>query len=364
MSWPLTNISADGTLIPFTTDQIAALELSTTEVRDGTHPTLRLDSVGCSVNRAWFCKWDQRDNALAYLLGAVNLVGTEPNWTLSRIMPQTFPDAGYEQYIALAAEDVRGARSAGIDDLKQIPAYTSAKLSMRYEQVFWGLGADGTIAEFNRYVEQLPSTIESAYLTMPGSMMQFRQSSGGLPPNGYPIPYGIGFPQVLTKIAYKWHRIPFSAWYTGSPLYNRVHGDPANQTLNASGRYVGIPYVGTVSRLAFAGYPAGYVMFDGVEEEIVPDPVDGFPCWNLIYRFTIKNCVGVNALTGAVIGGGHNYLYYGGVGAIDTIFAGYYLATKNAAWIANGSIRDGTCLFNERDLNNLFKVGAVADNDI
>lgn len=359
MSWPNTN--ADGSLFPFTTDQLKALELQTKDIRDGSHPTLELDSKGCSIRRQWFSKWQQRDNAIAAFLGAVSLAGTAPNWTLSRVMPQVFPDAGYEQYIALAAESVRGGRSAGKDDSKTIPAYKSAELIMRYEQVFWGLAPDGAVPEYNRYVEQLPSTVETNYLSLPGSMMTYR-TSFVIPPSGYLIPYGIGRPEVITKIGYRWHRIPYEAWFPGSPLYLRVHGDPSNTTKNASGKVVGVPYVGTVTSAAFLGYPSGYALFDGVEEEIVPDPVRGYPCWNLTYKFSIKNVLGGSPDFQEQYGG-HNYLYYGGAGA-DANKLGYYFATKSPIWLANGAIPDGVCLFNERNLLNLFSVGAVADANI
>lgn len=367
MSWPYFN--ADGSLRPFTTDEIKALKLYTADVKEGDHPTFELDSKGCSLRRMWFCDWTMRDKAIAYLLGAVTYYGTSPNYTLSRIMPQVFPDAGYEQYIALAMESVRGARSAGKDDAKYVPAYTSAKLNVRHEQVFWGLGADGAVPEYNRYVEKLPSTVETSYLTIPGSCMYYRLESAAYvqAPQATLIPYNVGRPEVMTRISYKWHRIPYEMWYPGSPLYLRVQGDPSKITSNAGGRIVGYPYIGTVSRLAFGGYPAGFMLFEGVEEELVPDPVRGFPCWNLTYKFLVKNVVSngprLIGLGGVTLNGGHNYLYYGGIQS-DASKAGYYFATKNSTWLANGSIPDGVCLYNERSHENLFNVGAVADNDV
>lgn len=368
MSWPY--VSGTGALIPFTVDQVKALGFGTREIRNGDNPTLNLDSQGCSVNRMWFCNWTKRDDAIAYLLGAVSLAGTFPNWTLSRIMPNPFPDPGYEQYIALACVPAKGARSAGKDDARVVPAYKSASLDIRHELVFWGLGADGAVPEYNRYVEQLPSTTDSSYLTIPGSMMNYRNPTlPFLVPSGVLIPYSIGRVEVVQKLAYKWHRLPYEAWYPGSPLFKRVKGDPSNTTVvpvvgapAGMGKAVGLPYVGMVNSVAWNGYPAGTLLFDGVDEEIVPDPVRGFPCWNLTLRFISKQNVGVQGNT--PIGyGGHNYLYYGGR-QNDSTYSGFYFAVKGDTWYPNGSIADGLCLFNERNLLNLFSVGAVVDADI
>ncbi|HEY2908674.1 MAG TPA: hypothetical protein VGI99_00420, partial [Gemmataceae bacterium] len=174
----------------------------------------------------------------------------------------------------------------------------------------------------------------------------------GTPPNNVPIPYGVGRIEAVTKVAYKWHRVPFEAWRPGSPLFDRVHGDAAGTS---------IPFIGTVNKLPALGYPAGYALFDGVEEEIVPDPVRGFLAWDLTYHFSIKNVVGLSS--GSPIGGGHNYLYYPGTteftgGSGVALGAGYYLAAKSKTWFANGSIPDGLSLFNERDHNQLWNVGA------
>lgn len=362
MPWPY--INADGSLRPFTVDEVKALGLYTTEVEQGDHPTYELDSQGCSVRRMWFCDWLQRDNAMAYLLGASKVYGTAPNISLSRVMPQSFPGSGWEQYAALALESVKGARSAGKDDSSYLPAYKSAKLNVRHEQVFFGLYPDGEVPEYNRYVEQLPSTVETSYLSVPGSMMKYFRAGVLDPPNGVLIPYNVGRPEVLTRISYKWWRVPYEAWRPGSPLYLRVHGDPSNLTITpvtgdttGFGKRVGFPYIGCVSSAEMLGYPSGCALFEGVEEEIVPDPVRGFLCWNLTFKFLVKNTASAEN-----IDGGHNYIYYGGQ-AGDSRYAGYYFAAKDKFYY-NGQIPDGVTLFCERNLLNLWNVGAVADANI
>ncbi|HEY2911185.1 MAG TPA: hypothetical protein VGI99_13125, partial [Gemmataceae bacterium] len=165
--------NSDGSIRPFTPSEIAFMRIETAGVKDGSHPSLRLDSKGCSVDREFWCDWTQRDNAIALLLGGAALAGTAPNFFLSRVEPAFFPDPGYSQYFAVAA-DVMGGRSAGIDNLATgVPAYKKAKLKVRYEQVFFTPAPDGVVPEQNRYVEQLPSSIESSRLSLPGSMLAF-----------------------------------------------------------------------------------------------------------------------------------------------------------------------------------------------
>src|SRR6185295_6575030 len=282
---------------------------------------------------------------------------------------------------------VTGAKGSGKNDAKFIPAYPHAKIVCRHELVWWSRAADSPGApEYLRYTEQLPSTTETSYLSLPGSMMKYQSNLPpvlAIPPLGYPIPYGIGRPEVMRRIAFKWRRIPYAAWQPTSPLYLRVHGDPSNTTTTllpaiagsppggANSRAVGQPYIGTVNRLPLLGYPAGFLLCEGVEEEIVPDAVAGSPCWNLTFKFLVKANTGLQGvfpagfLTIYAGNGGHNYLYWGGVGG-DGTQAGYYFAAKGpvGTWLPNGSIPDGICLFNERDHANLWKVGAVADADI
>lgn len=371
MSWPYYN--GNGSLASFTVDQVNALGLETYKVRYGEHPTISVSSTECSARRMWFAHWSQRDNAIAYLLGASAIYGTFPDYKLSRVMPQVFPNAGYSQYAAMAVEDCKGAKSAGYNDAAGIPAYVAAEMTVRHEQVFFGLASDAQVAaglpEYNRYVERLPSTVQTSYLSMPGSGMSYRTESGGAP-NGVYIPYNVGKPEVMTKIAFKWWRVPYEAWVPGAPLYNRVHGDPSNITVapvpfapTGYGKVVGAPYIGTVSSAPMFGYPAGQALFVGVEEEIVPDPVRGFPAWNLTYQFLIKSIRG-GPPNAPEAYGGHNYLYYGGPSAASSANSGYYLATKSSTFIYPNRIWDGACLFSERNLLNLWNVGKVPDADI
>jgi len=338
-------VNPDGSLRPFSPGELAAINLRTADVKDGSHPTFRLDSQGCSITRAWFCDWAQRDNAVAALLGGVALAGSAPDYVLSRVMPFTVP--GFPQYPAIAIESITGARSAGIDDADSVPAYKSAKIIVRHEQVFFSLAADGIVPEANRYVEQLPSTVDASMLNLPGSGFAYRTASLNSPA-GVPIPRNVGKVEPVRKVAYKWHRLPFEAWFPGSPLFTRVHGDPANGVL---------PFIGTVNSTPFLGYPAGFVLFDGVDEEIVPDPVRGFSCWNLTFHFSVNAKMGTDSNGN----GGWNYIYWVSPGTIISAFLsisdGYYFATRGGSWLANGFINDGLCLYNERDHRLLFDVG-------
>lgn len=325
----------DGSLRPFTAAEVAALDLRTTGVRDGQHPTRRLDPLGCQFVRDWFCKWDKADAAVAHLLGGARVYfdAGQGQLRLSRVMPQPVP--GHPKFLAVAVESITGANSAGRDDSTGVPAYKDARLAVRHELTFFDTRQDSLgFSEYERYTENLPTTTETVYLTLQGGLLNYVRPDGvgifgaGLPaPHLVPIPYSIGRPETQAKVGFKWWRIPQAGWGAGKPLTTLVRGDPA------AGRQ---PLIGTVNKVAFQGYAAGTLLLTGVDEEVVPDPVDEDYCYNLTFWFLFKPQT-------------HNYLWYGGLYSDGGVFNGYYLARRGSPWVATGSIPDGVCLFNERD---------------
>lgn len=343
---------SDGTIRQFSAEEIVAMELRTAGVKDGSHPMLEQDFRACTVRRDWFCKWDKLDDAICMILGGAAYYSGASGAGISRVMPMYFP--GRPNYLAMGIENIRGAKSCGIDDTNTVPAYTHARFTVRHELVFFNTAEDG-VEEHARYVEILPSTTDVNYLSMPGSIMQFRSSGGPGPlsPDGIPIPYPIGRPEAVTKMGRKWHRVPKSAWQTTGPLYKRVKGDPVTGERG---------YVGTVNKNTLFGMPPGTLLFMGVDEEVIPDPTVSVPGGLGDYAFSLTYWWLQRTTGGGLLGlegFGHNYLFWGGTlaagGALGT---GYYLATKLAAWVANGNIADGKCLFDERPHEELYNVGA------
>lgn len=375
-------INADGSLRPFNAAELAAMELKTAGVKDGSNPRMTLGERQNSIRCEWFCKWSQRDNAICALLGGAKYICGSA--TLSRVMPMSVP--GYPAFVAVEIESVTGTGGCG-KGTDSIPTYPKARIVVRHELVYYLLEDDAfTITEYDRYVEVMPSTVETNYLTVPGSMITYRVAApfAAQLPGGNTIPYSIGHPETTSKIGRKWHRVPRAAW-ENSPLQKRVKGGPPG--VDAAGNPTGgRGYIGTVNKTPILGRPSGTLLLLGVDEEIVGDatvdntndPGMGDYAYNLTYWWLEKTTGGGLWVASGVSSGGpnpfggapparedfgHNYLYFGGVVANPPVpsttgLAGYYLATKNPEWVANGSIPDGTCLFDERDHNRLFDVSA------
>ena len=349
------NIGAGGELLPYTAGEIAAMELRTFGVKDGSHPTMSLGQQSTTIRREWLCKWTRLEDAICALLGGAAIYSGGSGFALSRVMPMAVP--GFPNCLAMEIENVQGHGSAGINDANGMPAYKYARLMVRHELAYFQQAADSAgVPEYARYVESLPSTTDTNYLTLPGSMLKYRVQGVAadtfpLTPQGYPIPFNVGRTESVKKLSKKWHRVPKSAWQPGSDLHSRIHGNP---TTGERG------YIGTVNKTPLFGYPAGTLLFMGVDEEMVSDPTVIVPggigdfAFNLTYLWLAKTTGG--GLSGTE-GFGHNYLYWGGTPG-DAILAGYYLATKNSTWLANGSLTDGICLFDEREHADLYNVGA------
>jgi len=354
-------VGPDGGFRPFTSDEVRAFELRTTDVKNGTHPSITLEPTGgASVRRSFVCKWSKRDDVIAYFLGAAGVVAGGGAMSLTRAMPLA-PLAGmhWANYRAMAFENLEGAGSCGKDDANGVPSYQKARFTVRFEQVFYKPQEDG-VEEYDRYVEIMPSTTETNYLTMPGSMLKYRTVPGGAAiPNKAPIPFNIGRPESTSKIGFKWWRIPQTAWQISSPLYRRVKGDPDTGKRSC---------IGTVNKTLFKGRPPGVLLLVGVDEEIVPDLVSGEFCFNLIYQMLEKN-------SGDVLGrgSGWNYLFFAAppVGGLGVSSNGYYLASSLDAiplagggftddtWQANGSLTPGRYLYDETEFADLFEIGNV-----
>lgn len=330
----------DGTIRPFSESEIEDMGIETRGVEDGSHPSYSLDPKGCSIAARYFVVFDQLDAFIAYMLGAAR-VYTDSSDHVTRLIPQTFP--GKPQFAAMAVRTVGHAfveDDEGTEDAPHlpVPTYEKVEVEVQFEQCFFKLTpdiADNPDLEYDRYVELLPSTTETTYLSLPGSTMKYVTESGAGTPNGIPIPYGVGVPETKTHLAYKWWRVPRSAWDPAALtlLYKRVHGYEAGGIRS---------YVGTVNKTALKGHDAGTLLFEGVEEEVVPDPVEGDFCFNLVYKFS-------------KFGPGHNNLLWAGNTA-ESSDRGYFQARKTGSFEAVGSITDGKCLFDEREFRDLWSL--------
>jgi hypothetical protein len=331
----------DGSIRPFTAAEIAAIGLRTFGVKDGAHPTWSLDPGSASAHRDWHCNGNAFKDARALLLGGVRLT-EELNPRLSRLMPMAMP--GERNYPAMAIESATGTGGCGIDGPDGVPVYPKLHLRVRHELVFFGLQSDDVvISEQLRYTETLPSQTEVRYLSLGGmsSSLKYITADASSALYGRPIPVSIGRPDQTMKFAFKWWRIPLSAWNNAAPplfggVYQRARGPATFLAPEGS-------YVGCVNKLKFFGRPPGTVLFDGVDEEPVPDLVDGNYCFNLIYRFTER-------------ASGWNKIWYQARSG-EGVDSGYYYVSRTPIYHDAGDVPDGVSLYNERDLNRLWLVG-------
>lgn len=330
-------LNADGSIRPFTAEEIAAIGIETADVRDGSHPTWNRGTNATSVRRAFWYNGDMIEDFAAYMLGgAVTYTSSAiGRVAISRLMPQTFPRK--PKVAALAIEDARGARSAGKDNADGVPTYKKGHAVVRYEHVPFRLLQDslGAFEEF-RYVQRLPSTTEVSYLTLPGSMLQFTNQAGVGRPKGIPVPYNIGRAESQSLLKYRWTRVPFGGWGGGSALYARVYGDIEN----------GVPpYVGTINNQSLFEHVDGSLLYLGVEEELLTDPLGNDLCWDLTHVWLKKPQ-------------NHTWLYFNDPGQVPFLPApGYYQATTDGVFYATPFLPDQKALFNARDHSKLFWVG-------
>jgi len=348
----------NGSIRPFSQAEIDAMAILSRGVKDGSHPTHSRQIGSTTVRRTFFCAGPYLESFIAYMLGGATTY-TDPTenpsvMRISRLLPQAYP--GKPQVVATQIVSARGARAQGIDGAgtPPLPLYPAWEVEVLYEMVPFDLRTDAQIisqdlVEGSRYVQQLPSTVESKYLNLPGGSCIYRVSGGGAP-NGKPVPYSIGIIEPTQIIKYRWNRVPYTAYLPGTPLYKRIYGDPESNEL---------PFIGTINKTKFLGRPPGSMKLLGVEEDLVFDQLAGYAndpnkglVWNLTYDFEY---------TARTLG--WNSLYYMETTASGNAAAGYYntvrVANPPVPYYPPGENPDGVSYWNCREFAYLFNVGVV-----
>jgi len=322
------------------------MEIETTDVRQGNHPTHRRRFDSSSVTRTFFCKYDKFEDFCIWALGAAvmyNDVGYGFD-RISRLLPQTWPSRPY--LAATAIESATGFGQVSGEDDDGVPIYPKMRVVVEYQHMPFGLVSDASIGleEWERYTQTLPSQNDVSYLNLPGGIMKYLrpEGAGGGDPHGTPVPYSIGMPQPTSIIRRKWCRIPWDAWGPGTTLFTRIYGDrAAGQT----------PFVGTLNNATlFDGYAPGSLLFLGVEEEPRLDPTaqtgDVGLSWDLTYSWMFKPVAN------------HNMLYYFTPdGVAFPGLNGWYSVANTLTYQTISATTDNTSLFNVRDHELLFRVG-------
>jgi hypothetical protein len=333
----------DGSLRPFTADEVAEMEIYTRGVVDGSHPTHSREYGQSTVTRELRCRFDQFERFNCYMLGAsVTYYDEIAGATrISRLLPQRDPEV--PEFVATKLTSAKGAGGPGIDDpeLNYYPSYPYMDCTYQFEHVPFEVRADDEITEeYQRWLVRLPAQPDVQYLTLPGGVMHFLRKptdpDPGAMPTGRPVPYNIGFPHATEIVAYKWVRVPYEVWLgPGSPIWDRVHGNIA------AGKR---PYVGTINSHEILGYAPGTLLFLGVEEELKRDPLGAGFSWDLTFRWQWD-------------GYGHHQKYFFESGTTTSGANGWYLVTRttNTTWYDVPSLPDDTGIFNVRDHRWLFR---------
>ena len=333
--------NANGSIREFTEGEIAAMEIETLGVRDGSHPTHTRDVNSSTVEAEYLIKSTKFEEFCAFMLGAQKLY-TDGVVKLSRLPPQRWPrtyGSDDDSFVAVKVPRATGHQITGDDVLTgdfPVPEYNRMRVSVLFQHCPFDVEADADVTvETQRYVQTLPSQHNTNYISLPAGVMKYQKSGGG-GPTGQQVPYGIGFPVPESIISRKWIRLPFAAWGPGTTLFNRVHGDTAAGTK---------PYVGTINRTAFLGYPAGHLLYLGPEEELQLDPLGDAFCWNLTHKWLVKYYAP------------HTWFYYHPTAAAYAADAGwYYCAKVGQTFESVADMDDGDSLFDAKEHADLFKV--------
>lgn len=339
MAIPADRFNPDQSLKAYTAPEIAAMNIRTRGIRDGSSPTRMYSPNTSSFTATYFVDPTKHEAFKCLALGAVTVyfdagLGSDQ---LSRLMPLIFP--GTDKTICTQAKS-KGFKFTADDTSGRVrvPGYWAEEWELTFEVPRFDLHDDPPTSERLRYVETMPREVVSEYLSLPGTGLNFLTPLGG-DPHGQAIPYNVGLPMVSGRVKFKWWRIPRIAWQPGSTLWNRVFGDPDGGD---------IPYVGTVnSNTGYVGqgsngYPIGTLLLEGVEEELTFDPVAEDFAYNLVW-------------VSKHVPNGVNYLYFPGLqGGADR---GWYLAGKGNTHYTSDLLPDGVAMYNTRDHRELFQVG-------
>jgi hypothetical protein len=339
---PAYETNADGKIRAFTSAEIDAIEIETLGIEDGSSPTKSRRLNGSTERYEYLINADYFERFCAYMLGAAVRYTPAGGGAdkISRLLPQTVPDK--PNFAFIEVESATGHKfvndESRDEDAREPlrPTYERMRVTLLAQHVMYDLVADDVGAERNRYVQVLPSQVDTQYLNLPGGVMNYYKSGGG-GPTDKPIPYGIGFPVPMSTISRKWWRVPFDCWGEGTELFERVFGDQEGGTK---------PYLNSVNSVALFGYEPGYLQFLGVEEELVQDPLGDSLCWNLTLKWQAAHLAP------------HTWKYYYSVVAADAANNGWFFtAKKGATYYSTATLPDDTALHNARDHRLLFTVG-------
>lgn len=331
-------IHPDGYLIPFTEEQIEAMELKSADVRRGANPTETREIGQSTYRRTWQCTWESAYDACELIFG------DEVEWTnsgtkeISRLLPD--PTYGRNPYkpeiVATKLESLVGfGRCMGVDEFN-VPIYPKALLTVLYEHVPYALAEDDEIypdgTEFDRYTYFDGAHGSVQNITIPGGAMRFWQDpdEGTGLPNGVPVPYGVSVTRSEEEFIYNFVRLPYDSFKPGSILYERVYGTVEGD----------LSFMGCVNKEPIFNRAAGTVILTGITPLLQRAHTGEGRRWSLGYKFAYSSF-------------GWNWLYYPDPTGVNS---GWF-NVNNKEFQAADTLEDHRSLTpGARDLNLLFSV--------
>ena len=346
------NYAENGSLLPFTNDQVSAMGIETANVEDGTHPVFTKEVNQTTMQAEYFVWSNQLDNFWCFMLGgAVKYFDPDTSsYQLSRLLPQQLEYEGvdYQNFAAVKIDGTTGHQFLEDDNSSNrypIPNYTKTRVRVLFQEVpFNLLNDEETTSETQRYFQQLPTNSQVDYLSLTGGVGKYVNYPGGGAglPSRAQVTYGPGFPTSLSTLTQKWIRLPYDCWGVGSDLYTTIFGDPSVPGGNG--------LIGTVNQFDFLGYASSTLLWLAPEEELVIDQASATTtgstpqlAWNLTYKWLFKPQ-------------GHNYQYWFPAGGPVGNGANWYQVTVdglNTYYPDDSAITSQQCFF----ANSNFQLG-------
>lgn len=331
-------LDADGSLRNFTQAEIDAMEIETFGVRDQSHPTETREVDQVTQVRTYFCKWSERYNFLELVLGRVTTYD-DGTFRLSRLLPHVHYGRHHTiaNVIATKLEEMTGHGRCSGEDSNHLPEYPRAKCRFLYELVPFELAIDTDVtgAEFLRYViPPREADSEGEYTTMPGGILHYIRTvaSGTGVPHGKPVPFNMGLVTPTQKRTWTWVRVPKEAFEPLSPLHERIFVGDGDER----------PFVGTVNKEDFDGYPMGTLLFEGVHEQLKRDAFSGEWVYDLGFKFNYRPQ-------------GWNWLPYFDTDTTSSANGVYFIGKDDTHYYSD-TLPDSYSLYDARDHNLLFQV--------
>jgi hypothetical protein len=329
--------NVDGSLRPYTIDEVTAFNIRWRGVRDGSTPTLSFEINSNRMETACFVTWAKWKDAVDFFVGTSSTyIGEDDEAHISRLLPFSFDTM--PGLICSKVTKVSGHKFLGTHDDDGLPQYKDAEISLLFESPSYKVLSDDDIEnELDRYIEIGPAQGSAEVLSMHGGVLKFRRDPAGPTPgalpDGIPVPWNtVNKPIPEETFTVTWHRIPFDAAKEVSSLAARLYGDGTQEN---------VPYLSVINTVELFGRPVGTLLLKAARRirDKAPTPIG-----TLEYRVEFDLCFRPS---------GWNWLWFSNASFPDV--NGFYMVTSGTAFKTADEVGDKESLYAARDLQDLFK---------